>query len=150
MAVSSFPYGASSEQGAADVVTLSGGTNTAFSFGSNALAYHLANSDGTFDQKDNFAASQQINATTDWVIPNSSAPGTYRIRHTSLSGDTASFTPAGAINVYLGLTSTRSWLVTDTSPGFANKSCTYTLEIDDGTTSQDTGSYTLTADREDN
>ncbi len=134
---------------AADVVTLSGDVNAAFNFGANAVAYHFANSDGTFDEKDNTSPVIQINASTDWIIPNASAPGSYRIRHTSAVGDTAWFVPAGAINVYIALTVIRGYRVTDTSPTLGGKSVTYTLEIDDGAVSQDTGSYTLTADRED-
>ena len=131
------------------VVTLTNDSNTAFNFGADALAYHIAGADGKMYEKDNAVANQQINSGTDWIIPNASAPGTYRIRHTSVSGDTADFTPAGTINVYLALTAARNYLVTDTTTGTANKSCTYTLQIDDGTTSQDTGSFTLIADRED-
>ena len=132
------------------VVTLSGDTNSAFNFGANAVAFHFVVNDGTFDEKDNTSANVQIHSATDWIIPNGSAPGSYRVRHTSESGDTGSpWVPAGTINVYLPLTVTRGYKVTDTTPTFGGKSVTYTLQIDDGVTSQDTGSYTLTADRED-
>ena len=130
-------------------VTLTGDTNSAFAFGSNATAYHFFNNDGTTDEKDNSSANVQINASTDWIIPNSAAPGTYRIRHTSATGDTGAFTPAGAINTYIALTTSRNYFVVDASPTAGGNSVTYTIEIDDGSVSQDTGSYTLTADRED-
>ena len=131
------------------VVTLSGHFNPSFSFGSNCYAYHIAGADGKFYQKDNSAAAIQVNTGSDWIIPNSAAPGSYRIRHTSATGDTADFTPAGTINNYLSLTSAATYELVDTTVGPTTKSITYTLEIDDGTTSQDTGSYSLTADRED-
>jgi hypothetical protein len=132
-------------------VTLTGDGNTAFAFGEDSNAYHIANSDGTFDEKDNNSSNTQIHSSTDWIIPNASAPGSYRIRHTTNTGDTGAswWFPAGLINTYLALTSNRTYRVRDNTVSAGGKSVTYTLEIDDGSVSQDTGSYTLTADRED-
>ena len=140
--------GAHAGAAASATVTLSGDSNSAFAFGSNATAYHYANSDGTFDEKDNSSPNIQINASTDWVIPNSAAPGTYRIKYSSMTGDTGDY--VGSIStVYAALTSSRYAAVQDTTIISGGKSITFTLHIDDGTTEQDTGSYTLTADRED-
>ena len=151
MSVSCWPQAAAAQQGASSaVVTLSGDSNSAFNFGADANAYHFANPDGTFDERDNNNAAIQINVSTDWVIPNGAAPGSFRIRHTSAVGDTGSdWFPAGAINTYISLTVIRAYRVRDQSTFFGGNSVTYTLEIDDGSVSQDTGSYTLTADRED-
>ena len=108
------------------------------------------NQDGTKDFKDNTDASTQVNATTDWVIPNSAAPGSYRIRHTSATGDTADFTPAGTINSWLALTSNALYDVLDTTITATVKSVDFDIEIDDGGgTALSSASNTLTADRED-
>jgi hypothetical protein len=140
---------AAASVGAGGVVTLTNDTNSAFNFGSDAHAEHFFNADGTVDERDNFGVNTQINSGTDWVIPNSAAPGSYRIRHTSAVGDTGAFTPAGVLNTYIALTSNRIYRVTDTTTVFGGQSVTYGIEIDDGSVSQDTGSFTLTADRED-
>ena len=95
----------------------------------------------------------QINSGTDWIIPNGSAPGSYRVRHSAESGDTGGpWTPAGVINTFLALTSDRAYCVTDTTTGAGGQSVSYTIDIDDGSTIQDSSSalgMTLTADRED-
>jgi hypothetical protein len=131
-----------------DVVTLSGGSNNAFKFGANALAYFWFNSDGTVDTQDNTSSPIQVNASTDWVIPNGSAPGSYRVKYSSLTGDTSFF--SGTVGAtYTALTSSRYFYVFDTTTTAGGKSATCTAHIDDGTTEQDTGSYTMTADRED-
>lgn len=132
------------------IVTVTSRTNTAFNAGADARAYMIWNQDGTKDFKDNLEAAAQADANTDWVIPNSAAPGSYRIRHTSATGDTADFTPAGTINVWLALTSNALYDVVDTTVLSTIKSVDFDIEIDDGTgTALDSASQTLTADRED-
>lgn len=149
MSVSAFPYGVPASAGGA-VVTVTARTNTAFNFGADAIAYMLWIQDGTRDDKDNLDASTQVLSTTDWVIPNSAAPGSYRIRHTSATGDTAHWSPAGTINVYLGLTATRTYQVTDTTTVATTRSVTFNIQIDDGAGNVlSQASQTVTADRED-
>ena len=133
----------------AGTVTVTGRTNSAFNLGANAQATMIWNPDGTRDDKDNTSAAVQVLASTDWLIPNSGAPGSYRIRHTSATGDTGSFTAAGAINTYISLTAARSYYVIDTTIIFGGKSVTFNIQIDDGTTLQSQASQTVTADRED-
>ena len=139
-----------SVQGVDATVTVTADSNTAFNVGADAIAYMIWNQDGTRDEKDNALASTQVHASTDWVIPNSAAPGSYRIRHTSATGDTGDWTPAGAINVYFSLSSNRLYSVTDTTTGFATKSVTFNIQIDDGAGNVlSQASQTVTADRED-
>jgi hypothetical protein len=136
--------------GGGDVVTLSGGTVNAFAFGQNSIAFHYFNADGTSDRDGTTTPPRtQINASTDWVIPNGSAPGSYRVKYSNMTGDTGSY--SGNIStVYAALTAPDKYVaVTDTTTGAGGKSITETVHIDDGTTEQDTGSYTQTADRED-
>ena len=141
------------EGGAADVVTVTDDTNNAFNFMADATARHIWNSDGTLDEEDNLGTPVQINSGTDWIIPNGSAPGSYRIRHSAESGDTGGpWTPAGVINTFLALTSSRAYRVVDTTTGFGGQTVNYTIDIDDGVTIQDSSSalgMTLSADRED-
>ena len=133
------------------VVTVTADTNQAFNFGSDAIARHIWNSDGTLDERDNNNTAVQINADTDWVIPNAAAPGLYRIRHTSATGDTAEFTAAGAINTYIALTSSRTYQVIDTTPtNDGTRSVDYNIQIDDGAGNLlDSALMTLQANRED-
>ncbi len=135
---------------AADVVTITAGTFIAFAFGADATARHHFRSDGTFDTQQNNQTAVQINASTDWIIPNSSAPGAYRVRHTAESGDTGGpWTPAASINTYVALSTNRIYKVVDTTTTLTTRSVDYTAEIDDGSVSQDSSAMTLTADRED-
>lgn len=130
------------------LVTLTDASNSAFKFGSNATAYFYWNSDGTVDSKDNTSPNQQVHAGTDWVIPNSAAPGAYRGKRSALTGDTAFFVASMGTS-YAALTSNKYCYVYDSTVFSGGKSCTFTVHIDDGTTEQDTASYTLSADRED-
>lgn len=133
------------------VVTITNDTNEAFNFSADAVAQHIWNTDGTLDEKDNSNSPIQINASTDWIIPNDAASSSYRIRHTSATGDTgAPWVPAGAINTFIAISAARAYKVTDTTATIGGKSVTYAIEIDDGSgTALDSGSMILTADRED-
>lgn len=133
-----------------EVVTVSIRTNIAFNFGANALAYMIWNADGTRDDKDNSNSAVQVLSSTDWIIPNSAASSSYRIRHSSESGDTGSFFSYGSINTWYAISGSRTYYVVDTTPGPGSKSCNFTIEIDKGSgTALDTGLCTCTADRED-
>ena len=138
------------EASVAATVTLTNATNIAFSFGSDSYAYFYWNTDGTVDQKDNNAAAQQINSGTDWIIPNASASSSYRIKYSSLSGDTGFFGVGGNLSTsYTAMSVNNSAYVYDNTVTAVIKSCNFTVHIDDGTTEQDTGAYILTANRED-
>lgn len=134
---------------AGNVVTITGGTNTAFSFGSNSRAEVRFMTTGFVNFRDNGSTNTNVNTTTDWVIPRTNMT-LFRVRHTNVTGDTGFATAAGAINVFISLgTITRSYYVDDATIFAGGHSATYTIQIDDGTTVQDTAFYTLTADRED-
>lgn len=133
------------------VVTITNDFNSAFRFGNDAIAYHHFNLDGTVDEQDNVSSAIQINASTDWIIPNGDASSSYRVRHVSATGDTGTpWVPAGAINTWLSFSTNRSYRVTDTTVTAGGQSVVYGVEIDDGGgTALDTGTMTLDADRED-
>jgi len=130
------------------VVTLTGASHTAFNIGSDAIAYFWLEASGQFSKQSNAASRVQINVFTDWVIPNGAAPGSYRGKYSGLTGDTGDFS-ASLGTGYGALTSDKYVAVTDSTPGIGTKSISLTLHIDDGSVEQDTGAYTLTADRED-
>lgn len=135
---------------AGGVVTLTDASNTAFSFGVDAYAYFYWNTDGTVDQKDNTAAASQINSGTDWIIPNDAASSSYRIKYSGLTGDTGFFGTGGGLSTsYTAMSVTKYAFVFDSTLTAPVKSCDFTVHIDDGTTEQDTGAYTLIANRED-
>ena len=132
--------------GGGDVITLTDNSNTAFNFSATAIAFIWLNSDGTVDEQDNSSSKVQVNASTDWVIPNGSAPGSYRAKHSSMTGDTGNY--VGSLSsVYSVLTSDKYYAVNATVAG--TKSITFTAHIDDTSTEQDTATFTLTATRED-
>jgi hypothetical protein len=54
-----------------------------------------------------------------------------------------------AVNVWSALTSQYEIQQFDSSPTAGGQSTTATIEIDDGTTLQDSAAYTVAADRED-
>jgi hypothetical protein len=78
----------------------------------------------------------------DWISPKASAPGSYEIRATLVSGDT----PSGTLGSWLALTSNRTW--TNNKPGAAPgvRSCQLTIEIRLGSTVLDTTTVDLYAE----
>jgi len=135
--------------GGGDVINLDGHTNTAFNFGANAIAYFRIAADGNMYQQDNAAGFTQIDSTADWIVPEASAPGSYRCMFDNLTGDTTFRVGWGFASTWYALTSNRDMYVYDNTTGPGGKSITMDYAIDDGTTEQASASYTLTADRED-
>ena len=78
----------------------------------------------------------------DWINPKASAPGSYEIRATLVSGDT----PSGTLGSWLALTSNRTW--TNNKPGGLPgvRSCQLTIEIRLGSTVLDTTTVNLYAE----
>lgn len=66
------------------------------------------NSDGTVDQGVN-GVFTQIDAATDWVIPNGAAPSNFEIRLTVSSGTAPNTGGSSAVNTWLALTTNRLW-----------------------------------------
>jgi hypothetical protein len=132
-------------------ITVSADSFTAFNAGADAVAQMIWGTDGTRDEKQNSEASSQVFASTDWIIPNGAASGTYRIRHTSETGDTgAPWAPNSSINVYSSLSAAGTYAVTDTTATVTTRSVTFNIQIDDGAGNVlSQASQTLTADRED-
>jgi len=135
--------------GGAPVVTVSGGTVNAFAFMSQATAELFFQVSGIVQRRLNGGSLVQLVPLTNWIIPNGAAPGTYRCRHTNLSGDPYNFVSA-ALNTYRAFTVGQyECQQIDNSPTAGGQTTLATLEIDDGSVSQDTGIYSLSADRED-
>ena len=134
--------------GGGEVVTLSGATVSAFSFMSQATAECFFQTSGIVQRRLNGGSLFQLSPSTDWIIPNGAAPGTYRCRHINRTGDAYNFVTA-AVNVWSALTSQYEIQQIDNSPTAGGQSTTATIEIDDGTTLQDSASYNVNADRED-
>lgn len=124
-------YGAADEQ-----VTVSG-SSTISSF--NQSAQVRFNSDGTVDAITN-SGTTQLSASTDWIIPNDAAPGTYQIRATLTSGSTPD---GGTLDTWLAMTISRVWTLSP--PGTSGtRNCTLLIEMRDGTGPViDSGSYPL-------
>jgi hypothetical protein len=152
VSVSAFPYGTTAAAGVSSaVVTVSGESISAFNFGATATAgvyfYTSSTYQGDVRKRANNAYTL-IDNTTDWIRPETEAPGSYRIRYQSMTGDTG-FVTNSILATYDGIINGDYIYVVDNTIVFGGHSVTFTIEIDDGTTLQDSGSYTLTADRED-
>lgn len=124
-------HGASSEE-----VSVSGSGDIS-SF--NQSATLRFKSDGTVEATTN-AGTEQLSASTDWIIPNDAAPGSYQVRATVTSGATPD---GGTVGSWQALTSTRSWTLF--APGSTgSRGCTLLIEVRDGSGSViDSGSYPL-------
>lgn len=147
MSVSAFPYGTFANV----VPSLSGNSNTASNSGANATAEFKVDQDGNMYERDNVGSWVQINTPRDWLRPTSQAPGDWRVRYTNAVGDTADLTVTAAEDAWHSL-SGGDFILTlvDSTSGPATKTVTFDLELDrGGGTALESGSYTLTADRND-
>ena len=136
---------------AEDVVTVSGQvvsvtTGTA----ADATAGIRVNIDGTMDERRGLSFLQ-IDSTTDWIIPNSSASSSYECRITGVTFNQGSgfFVEAAAENVWINLAGNREWSVKDTNALAGGiKDVSFTLEIRLGSSggAVDTGAYQLISD----
>ena len=152
MSVSAYPYGTIAGAGAVtDALNLDGHTIQADTVGSDAQAELTIDQNGNVYSKLNTAARIQIDTAADWVRPTGSAPGTYEVRYTGLTGDALSFNTA-AENVWYALSTTDYVLrQADSTTKFGGTSSTFTVEIREGSSgaADVTGSYSLIADRDD-
>lgn len=128
-------------------VTVSGESILASAASGPVNAQLLINTDGTLDKNDNGTVSQ-IDAGTDWIIPNSAASSDYEVRFTNLVG-----TPAGATtlteNIWAPIDQQHLVGVRRTgAEGTGQNIVTFTLEIRQGSSGAalDTGNFTLQAE----
>ena len=135
-----------------DVVTVSGrATLFAFAFMSEARAEIIFDDDGTTDERVNGGARVQFNASTDWIIPNGSAPGLYQTRYTNLTVDPLDGATSAAEDTWRAFTLGDFFFVqTDNSPSAGGQNSNFDIQVRLSTGSPlDTGAYSLDADRED-
>ena len=105
---------------AGPVVTLSGETVSNVLTG---VASLFLNADGTMDKTD-FGGRVQIDAATDWIIPNSSASADFDMRYTNLVGDALSTEPA-AEDTWINCGAEREMTIS------GSKTSTFDIEIRD-------------------
>lgn len=124
------------------IVTVSGESILSASFGGTVTAGVRFSSSGIVSKNVN-SIYTQIDAATDWIIPNSAAPDDYQVRCTFTGA-----TPSGAAtNTWLALSTTREWLVTDTTDNGVAVTSTLTIEIRKGTGAViSSGVYSLSAE----
>jgi len=132
------------QAGAPPVVTVSGETiSHTVSQPSDAVAGIRWNADGTVDKKVGGTFSQ-IDASTDWIIPNGAGDSSYEVRHTFTSG--ASFTTeASAVNVWIALGSDRLYELLEGGESTQTRVCVFEIRKDGGAVI-DSATYTFTAD----
>lgn len=137
-----------------DIITVPGGsgpTYQASKVGSNSTLDLKFDNDGNEYVRKNGGAYVQTNTADSWIRPTTSAPGLYKIRYTSATGDTTYLSSTAAEDIWYDLSSGDYILsIFDSTPFFGGKSATFTIEVrlDDGSV-LDSGSYTISADRED-
>lgn len=125
------------------VVTLSGATISASAAGSPIRCTLILKSDGTTQKRED-APPAQINASTDWVIPNSAASGDFDAKWT-VSGDAPSEVTAGwNSNTYLPLSSDLTVGYATNAPGV--ETGTFTITIRDPDSNETSNTYTITAE----
>lgn len=135
--------------GGGDVITLNGRSITASNFGADSDAWMRLAPDGKAYERKNAGSWVQIDAATDWIIPNGSAGVPYRGQHRNRTGDGfASGTTEPSNDVWNSLAANILWKVLDTDGGPDGKSITFDIRIDDGTTILADESYTIAANRE--
>lgn len=78
----------------------------------------------------------------DWISPKASAPGSYEIRATLVSGDT----PGGTLGSWLALTSNRTWTLNKPGAAPGSLQCQLTIEIRLASTVLDTTTVDLYAE----
>lgn len=132
-----------------DVVTLSGEVSQAFNFGADARAEIKIDNDGLAYKRSNGGTWNQIDGSADWIRPTNSAGSPYRCRYTNLVGDALDGATSQAEDTWMSTVNDFFFVAIDTSPTLGGKDSDFDIEVDDGTTLQDSGAYTLQADRED-
>lgn len=134
-----------------EVLTLSGEVLSVSEIGVNATAQFFVNTDGTVDRRTNLGAFVQIDAATDWIIPNDFAPDDYECRYTNLTGDALSAPTSAAEDVWRALSlGNFSFTQFDSDPAAGGKSSTFDIQLRKGAGPVlKTGSYTLSATRDD-
>jgi len=128
-------------------LTLSGGSaDSTASDPSNAIVRFTFNEDGTVDRTQE-GSTAQVDASTDWVIPNSAAPGDYEIRFTSLSGDSPTVSGGTAENSWWAFTS-GNFQLSLIQGTVGSQACSFTIEIRKGSSGAAlvSGSYSLSAE----
>lgn len=124
-------------------VTLSGATISASGASTPIRATLILKSDGTTQKRED-APPVQINASTDWVIPNSAASGDFDAKWT-VSGTAPTEVTAGwNSNTYLPLSSDLTVGYATNGPGF--ETGTFTITIRDPDLNETSNTYTITAE----
>ncbi len=83
----------------AGVVTVSGENATDIAVNRNARATIVLRQDGTIDKIEDTTITQ-VDAATDWIIPNIAAPSNYQFRYTGLAGDPLDGSTSAAEDVW--------------------------------------------------
>ena len=105
-------------------------------------------STGTTDKREN-TTTTQIDASTDWIIPNGAAPDDYEVRYVSHTGQALNGSTNLTENNWAALTSNAIMTLTKALAGAESQSCSFTVEVRKGSSggALDSASYTLSIDR---
>ena len=121
-------------------ITLSGQSVSEVGAGEQIAGIRI-NTDGTIDQRTALATYTQIDASTDWIIPNSAAAdATYHVKWTPGVGDPLT-TGSDSTGTWLELNTNREWFLKDTAA--LTHQATLAISNDGGTTTLDSATYNL-------
>jgi len=99
---------------------------------SDAAAGFRFNTDGTIDNRiGSIAVYTQVDALTDWIIPNLHATALYEVRYTGLTGD-AFTTEAAAADTWIALSAAREWRIAITAVEARSNSFTFEIRLGSG------------------
>lgn len=131
-------------------ITLSGNTVTAENSGAIATAQLKVDDDGNMYERLNNGTWDQIDATDDWLRPASGAPGNYQVRFTGFSGNALDSSTQTEDTWHTLSSGDFIWTLTENVAGPGGNSCSFTVEIRNGSSGTVTSaSYTLNATRDD-
>lgn len=137
-----------------ETVTVSGETINGFNFGAtaNAGAYFYQSGSsfpGQVRKRENNTYTL-IDTATDWLRPTTATTSNYRIAHDGGLGDTGAYN-GNITTTYSAINAIKYLNISDDTPSFGGNSATYVVYIDAGSNPpiEDSGTYVLTADRED-
>ena len=150
MSVSAFPYGAFSAAAASGgVVTLSG--EAIDDEDASERAYRAAliiRTDGTVDKIENTSTSQ-IDASSDWIIPNSEASSDYQFSYSLSSGDALHSSTTMSAGAWQALSSDIYFEQRIDGCSVTEKTSTISVSVRKGTGSVlESGTYILSVERQ--
>lgn len=132
---------------AAGLVTLSGETGISDAGSGPRHAGLRFNTDGTLDKLIGTSTFTQIDAATDWIIPNDQQEAIYEVRYVSFVGDEVFLLDPSGENTWVALSESRTWRITNTTGSTTETaSCDFEIRLGSSGSAIATASYAFSAE----